>query len=178
MQKLYNKNYQKIGILGGTFDPPHKAHLDISKIALKKIKLDIVIWLVTKQNPFKVKPNLNIKTRIKLSKKVAKNFKKIKIKYLDKVVHSKKTYDLLCYLKKNNKKSKLFFLMGADNLINFHKWHKWKKIPKIAKLCIFNRLNYSKKALNSLASKKLKKEDWMYIKSKNLNISSSKIRKI
>ena len=71
MQKLYIKNYQKIGILGGTFDPPHKGHLHISKIALKKIKLDIVIWLVTKQNPFKVKPNLNIKTRIKLSKKVA-----------------------------------------------------------------------------------------------------------
>jgi len=56
LQKLFKKNYNKIGILGGTFDPPHIGHLHISKIALKKLRLDAVIWVITKQNPLKQKP--------------------------------------------------------------------------------------------------------------------------
>ena len=68
MLKLSKKNI-KIGILGGTFDPPHIGHLYISKIALKKLKLSKLIWAVTKRNPLKKKPYLDVKTRIKLSKK-------------------------------------------------------------------------------------------------------------
>jgi len=56
LQKLSKKNYTKIGILGGTFDPPHIGHLHISKIALKKLRLDNLIWLITKQNPLKQNP--------------------------------------------------------------------------------------------------------------------------
>ena len=84
---------------------------------------------------------------------------------------------MLNFLKKKNKKIKLFFLIGADNLIKFHKWNKWEKIPELAKIIVFARPNYSFKALNSIASKKLKKKDWMYINSKKINISSSLIRK-
>ena len=112
-----------------------------------------------------------------MSKKILKNHKKIVVKYFDNKIESKNTYDLLNLLKKNNKKANFFFLMGADNLINFHKWYKWKKIPEIAKIAVFSRANYSKKALNSVASKKLKKQKWIYIKSKKVNISSSLIRK-
>ena len=84
---------------------------------------------------------------------------------------------MLNFFKKKNKKKKLFFLIGADNLITFHKWNKWKKIPELAKIIVFARPNYSMKALNSIASKKLKKRDWMYVNSKKMNISSSLIRK-
>ena len=114
---------------------------------------------------------------MQLSKDILKNQKKISIKYLDNVVKSGNTFSLLNYLKKNNKKIKLFFLIGADNLINLHKWNKWKKIPELAKIVVFARPNYSTKALNSVASKKLKKKDWLYINSKKMNISSSLIRK-
>ena len=154
MKKLLKNKYTKVGILGGTFDPPHIGHLHISKIAMKKLKLDNVMWVVTKHNPMKVKPYLNTKIRIRLSKKITENQKKIFVKYLDNKVKSKNTFDLLNYLKKKNKKIKLFLLIGADNLIKFHKWKKWKKIPEIAKIVVFARSNCSTEALNSIASKK------------------------
>ena len=177
MQKLSKKNYIKIGIFGGTFDPPHKGHLYISKIALKKLKLNKLIWVVTKKNPLKQKPYLSIKARINLSKEMTKKEKKIFVKYFDDKIKSINTFDLLNYIKKKNQKTKLFFLIGADNLAKFHKWNNWKKIPKLAKIIIFPRQNYSIKSLNPIASKKLNKKDFIYINSKKINISSSLIRK-
>ena len=83
MKKYNKKNYIRIGVLGGTFDPPHKGHLHISRVAIKKLKLNKVFWLVTKKNPLKKKPHLKIKQRIKLSKEMTKKNRKITIKYFD-----------------------------------------------------------------------------------------------
>ncbi len=177
MKKKNKKIIKKIGILGGTFDPPHKGHLYISKTALKKLRLSKIIWVITKKNPLKKKPQLKTKIRIELSKAITKREKKIFIKYLDNKIKSSNTYNLLKYLKKNNNKASLFFLMGADNLSKFHKWHNWKKIPKIAKIVVFKRKKYSIKSLNSAVSKNIDKNDWIYIKSKEINISSTLIRK-
>jgi nicotinate-nucleotide adenylyltransferase len=74
--KVNKKKNTKLGILGGSFDPPHKGHVYISKTALTKLKLDKLIWVVTKKNPYKKKPYLNTKIRIKLSKNLVKNEKK------------------------------------------------------------------------------------------------------
>ena len=177
MQKLFKKNYTKIGILGGTFDPPHSGHLYISKIALKKLKLNKLIWIVTKKNPLKRKPYLNTKTRIKLSKKITNKKKKIFVICFDDKIKSISTFDLLNHIKRKTKKAKLYFLIGADNLVKFHKWKNWKKIPKLARIVVFARQNYSMKSLSFIASKKLDKKDLMYINSKKINISSSLIRK-
>ena len=116
---------------------------------------------------------MKIKERIKLSKKITKKEKKITIKYFDDKIRSTNTFDLLYYLKKKIK-ANLFFLIGADNLKKFHKWKNWRKIPKLAKFVVFPRGNYS---FNSVAAKKLNKNDFIYIKSKKINISSSIIRK-
>ena len=177
MKKIFKKNYKKIGLLGGTFDPPHVGHVHISKIALKKLKLDFIFWIITKQNPFKKKPHLKTSARIKLSKKITKKIRKIGIEYFDNLIKSKNTYDLLNYLKKNNKSKKLFFLIGADNMINLHKWKNWQKIPKLAKIVVFARTGYSSRALKSIAAKRLNKKEWQYINSSKINISSSLIRK-
>jgi nicotinate-nucleotide adenylyltransferase len=170
---LINKNYPRVGILGGSFDPPHLGHLHISKIALKKLKLNKLIWIVTKQNPLKKKPFLDIKKRMKLSEHITNKQKKISVKYLK----SPNTFDVLYYLKRKNIKINLFFLMGEDNLIQFHKWKNWKKISQLAKIVVFARTGYSGKALSSVAAKKLKKKDWVHINSKKMNISSSLIKK-
>ena len=177
MKIILEKKYKKIGILGGTFDPPHEGHLNISKIAIKKLKLKKIIWLITKQNPLKKKPFLSVNIRKKLSKSLVKKNKKISIRYVDDLVKSKNTFNLLKFLLKKEKKIKLYFLIGADNLVYFHKWKNWKKIPKLAKIVVFARPNYSTKALSSIAAKKLKKEDWIYLNYKKINISSSLIRK-
>ena len=176
MQKLIKKNY-KVGILGGTFDPPHQGHLYISINALKKLKLNKLIWMITKKNPLKKKPYLNLKTRIKLSKKITKKNKKIFVQSLDAKIKSSNTFNLLNSFKKKNKKIKIYFLIGSDNLLKFHKWHNWKKIPKLAKIVVFPRENYSIKSLNPTAAQKLNKKDWIFIKSKKINISSTLIKK-
>ena len=176
MYKSSKKNI-KIGILGGTFDPPHIGHLYISKIALKKLKLNKILWAITKKNPLKRKPHLNIKKRLKLSKKITAQEKKIFVSCYDIKIRSLSTFDLLSYIKKREKKTKIYFLIGADNLVKLHKWDNWKKIPQLAKIVVFPRGNYLLKKKKYIASKMLKKRDLIYINSKKVNISSSIIRK-
>jgi len=174
LKKYREKNYTRIGILGGTFDPPHVGHLHICKVALKKLNLKKILWIVTKKNPFKKKPYLDEKNRIQLSKQITKNNNKIFVRYYDNKIKSSSSFKLLNYIKNKNKNTKIFFLIGADNLKKLHKWKNWKKIPKLAKIVVFPRDGYS---FASIISKKLSKKDIIYIKSKKINISSSLIRK-
>jgi nicotinate-nucleotide adenylyltransferase len=176
LYKSSKKNI-KIGILGGTFDPPHIGHLYISKVALKKLKLNKILWAVTKKNPLKKPPYLNIKKRLKLSKKITIGEKKIFVYCYDNKIKSPNTFDLLKYIKKKEKKAKIYFLIGADNLIKFHKWSNWKKIPQLAKIVVFPRGNHLLEKKKYIASKVLKKRDLIYINSRKVNISSSLIRK-
>lgn len=173
---MVKENLNKIGILGGSFDPPHIGHVHISKQAIKKLKLNEVLWVVTRQNPLKKKVYLSTSLRLKLSKNILKNQKKILVKSFSSKISSENTFDLLKNLKKKNKNSKFYFLIGADNMINLHKWKKWKKIPSLAKIVVFARTNYSKLALKSVASRQLDKKDWLYISGDKVNISSTLIR--
>ena len=145
--------------------------------ALKKLKLNKLIWAITNKNPLKKKPYLKIKTRIKLSKKITNKEKKIFVLYLDNKIKSSNTFDLLNYIKRKQKKTKLYFLIGADNLIKFHKWKNWKKIPELAKIVVFPRDNHLIRKNKYIVLKRLKKKDLIYINSKKVNISSSLIRK-
>jgi nicotinate-nucleotide adenylyltransferase len=180
MVKLENKlkiKKIKIGILGGSFDPAHKGHLAISREALKRFNLRSIIWAITSQNPFKKKSPNDLKKRIVICKKIIGKNKSIKVKYFEDIINSNKTADLIVYLSKN-KKYKLFFLMGADNLINFHKWYKWKNILKKSKLIVFDRHGYKKKSLNSKTYMSLNKKHISFIEFNKVNISSSQLRKI
>jgi len=173
------KNYKKnIGILGGSFDPAHKGHLKVSIEAKKKFKINKIIWAVTKKNPFKLKCHFTLKKRMAIAKKIAKKKKFISVKFFEDKIKSNKTIDLINYLKKKNKREEIFFLMGADNLISFHKWHKWKIISSKCNILVFDRTNYKSKSLKSVAFKKLNNKRLKFVKFKKINISSSKLRKI
>ena len=167
----------KVGILGGTFDPAHKGHLEISKQAKKKFNLKKIIWAITKKNPFKEKSKLSLKNRIQFAKKVIKKNEFIKIKFYENKIGSNKTIDLINYLKKD-KKLEINFIMGADNLIHFHKWYKWKSISKRCTILVFDRQGYKAKSLKSITFKRLSDKRLTFIKFKKVNISSSKLRKI
>ena len=103
--------------------------------------------------------------------------KNIHVRFYENKIKSVNTIKLLKYIKSKNQNAVLFFLLGADNIVKFHKWRNWRKIPNFAKLVIFPRKNFSTRSNKAIALKKLKKADLIYIKSKLINISSSLIRK-
>ena len=129
---------KKIGVLGGTFDPAHKGHLEISKQAKKRFGLKNIVWAITKQNPFKDESRSNLRTRMQFAKKIIGKNNYIKVKFYEEKIGSNRTIDLIRYLSKEQK-NEIYFIIGADNLINFHKWYKWKSIVKKCNILVFDR---------------------------------------
>jgi len=166
-----------LGILGGSFDPAHIGHIKISNIARKKYSLNKIIWAITKKNPFKKKSSKSLKERMDYAKKINIKNKFIKVEFFESKINSNKTIDLINYLKKKNYKN-IFFIMGADNLVKFHKWHKWKEISSNCNILVFDRNGYKSKSLKSVAFKKFNKKGLEFINFKKVNISSSQLRKI
>jgi nicotinate-nucleotide adenylyltransferase len=180
MAKLVNKLKSqkiKIGILGGTFDPAHKGHLKISIQAKKKFKLKKIIWAITKKNPFKSESTSNLRNRTQFAKKLIGKNDYIKVKFYEGKIASNRTFDLIKHLNKD-KKVEIYFIMGADNLINFHKWYKWKSIIKECNILIFDRQGYKAKSLKSVTLNGKNKKNLTFINFKKVNISSSQLRKI
>ena len=182
MDKLENDlkriNFKNIGILGGSFDPPHKGHVTISTEAKKKFKLEKVIWAITKRNPLKSRSSLSLNKRIYLCKKISSKYKFINVRYYENLIRSNRTINLINYLKKKFSGCEFYLIMGADNLINFHKWKRWREISKKCKILIFDRKGYKSRSLKSKSYKKLGKKVINFIKFKKVNISSSQLRKI
>ena len=182
---------KKIGLLGGSFDPPHKGHLFISAEAKRLLKLDEVWWIVTPQNPLKILKPATYKERIDNCKKITRNYP-IHIKEIEKKIGSNYSYKTINYILNHYKNIKFFWLMGADNLINFHKWEKWQKIFNNMSIVIFKRHSYNTKALKSIAAKKYvqnrilkskinledfnKLPSWVIVENKEIKISSTEIR--
>ena len=171
------KRKKNIGLLGGSFDPPHKGHLTVSTTAKKRFKLDNIIWAITKKNPFKKKSKLSLNERIKLAKKIIKFNKFIKIKYFEDKIKSNRTINLINFIKKKDN-CKIFLIIGADNLIKFHKWYKWKLISQKCNILVFDRQGYKAQSLKSIAFKRLGQKNLKFINFKKVNISSSKLREI
>ena len=106
MVKLENKlefKKIKVGILGGTFDPAHKGHLEISVQAKKRFELKNIIWAITKKNPFKNESSSNLRSRTQLAKKLIDKNNFIKVKFYEDKIASNRTIDLIKYLNKEKK---------------------------------------------------------------------------
>ena len=167
---------KKIGILGGSFDPAHKGHLIISKIAIKKLKLKKVYWVVTKKNPFKTKTLYSIEKRITKIKKIIKKIKGIEVLYLEDKVKSSRSIDAIKFILKKEKLKSLYFIVGSDILLEFDKWKSWKKIVKLTKLVVLSRTGYDKKGNRSTVVKYLNKKNIIFIKNRPIQISSTLLR--
>ena len=172
-----NNKKIKVGILGGSFDPAHKGHLAISKEAKKRFNLERIIWAITKKNPFKSESETLLSKRIKDCKKIIGANSFIKVRFYENIIKSNKTIDLINYIKKN-KNIEIYFLMGADNLINFHKWFQSKLISQKCNIVVFDRHGYKKNSLKSKTFKRLNNKTLTFVEFKKVNISSSQLRKI
>ena len=172
MASTHNKY---IGLLGGSFDPAHKGHLGISKIALKKLKLKKIYWVITKKNPFKNKTFYSLEERVKYAKKISRTQKKIQTVYLDNIIKSSRVIDVVNYFIKKKNIKNIYFIIGSDNLIRFHKWKSWKKIVKLVKLIVFSRRGYDRKGMKSMVVKNFKNKI-VFIKNKHIAISSSQLK--
>ena len=166
----------KIGILGGSFDPAHKGHVEISKIAIQKVRLEKIYWIITKKNPFKKKPFFSLDERIRKSKDILKKNKKIKVLYLDEKLKSTRTIQTINYFFYKKKHKKLYLIIGSDTLLNFYKWKSWKKIVKLVKLIVFSRRGYDRKGMKSIVVKNFKNRI-IFIKNKPISISSTQLKK-
>jgi nicotinate-nucleotide adenylyltransferase len=133
----------RIGLFGGTFDPPHWAHLAASLLALKRLKLDSVWWLVTPGNPLKNTSGLApLQQRIAAARRLI-HHPSIHVTGLEAVINKKYTYDTLKWLLARCPGVRFVWIMGADNLRSFHRWQKWRGIAKLMPFVVVDRLGPS-----------------------------------
>ena len=110
-----------------------------------------------------------------MCQKIIKGNKKIQLKHYEDKLKSKSSITLVNYLKKS-KKYKIFFIIGSDNLINFHKWKNYKQLIKMSILVVFSRKGFDTKAKKSVIMKHLKSKNIKFFKNLKINVSSSQLR--
>lgn len=146
----------RIGLFGGTFDPPHQAHLAASLLAMKRLKLDRVWWLVTPGNPLKNTMHLApLDERIAAARRLT-HHPRIDVTGLEAVIKTRYTYDTISWLIARCPGVRFVWIMGADNLRSFHRWQRWRDIANLVPIVVVDRLGPSLYAASSTAGQALR----------------------
>jgi nicotinate-nucleotide adenylyltransferase len=147
----------RIGLLGGSFNPPHAAHRALSLFALKRLQLDRVWWLVSPGNPLKDTRALPpLGERIAAARAVA-NHPRIDVTGLEALISTRYTIDTVIALRRKFPTLRFVWLMGADNLAQFHRWRNWQGIAAALPIAVIDRPSDSLRALASPAAQALSK---------------------
>jgi nicotinate-nucleotide adenylyltransferase len=148
-------NGMRIGLLGGSFNPPHVAHRAISLFAIKRLKLDQVWWLVTPGNPLKDPGALrDLDARADAARQMA-NDPRIDVSCLEAVIGTRYTIDTITYLRRRATGLRLVWIMGADNLAQFHRWQNWRRIASEVPIAVIDRPPQSFRAMAAPAAQAL-----------------------
>jgi len=185
-------NGMRIGLLGGSFNPPHLAHREISRFALKRLQLDRVWWLVTPGNPLKENGALHaLGERMKAARAVAQD-PRIEVSCLESVIRTRYTIDTINTLRRRASGLRFVWIMGADNLAQFHRWQDWRRIAAQVPIAVIDRPPQSFRALAAPAAQALSRyrlpeneaahladqhpPAWVFLTGLKLNLSSTGLR--
>jgi nicotinate-nucleotide adenylyltransferase len=148
----------RIGLFGGTFDPPHGAHLGASLLAMKRLKLNRLWWLVTPGNPLKDTRGLAPLDRRIAAARALTRHPRIEVTGFEAVINTPYTYDTLKYLKRRCPGVRFVWVMGADNLRSFYRWQNWRGIAQLMPIAVVDRMGSSLYATSGRAAQAL----WRY----------------
>jgi nicotinate-nucleotide adenylyltransferase len=142
----------RVGLLGGSFNPPHAAHKLISSIALKRLRLAQVWWMVSPGNPLKDRSELApLAERVRLCREASASAQ-IKVTAFEASLHTSYTASTLGFLVQRMPLVKFVWLMGADNLASFHRWRDWQSIFRLMPIAVADRPHMRYRALSSPAA--------------------------
>jgi nicotinate-nucleotide adenylyltransferase len=146
-----------IGLLGGSFNPPHQAHRAASLFALKRLGLDRVWWLVTPGNPLKSADGLpSLAQRIAAALAVAAH-PRIAVSDIEAAIGTRYTFDTLVWLTRRCRGVRFVWIMGADYLREFHRWRNWRGIAGLVPIAVVDRFGSSLEATASPAARALRR---------------------
>ena len=143
---------QVVGLLGGSFDPPHAGHAHLSREAMKRLGLDRLWWLVTPGNPLKPKPHVPLARRMAQARALIHD-PRITVTDIETRLGTRATADTLDALQRRYPGVRFVWLMGADNLAGFHRWNRWQSILHSVPVAVFARPGAQMAALNSRAAR-------------------------
>ena len=143
---------QAIGLMGGSFNPPHDGHLLISRLALQRLRLDRLWWLVTPGNPLKSAAGLTeMHARLEAAERLARD-PRITVTGFEAEIGSRFTWDTIAWLDRRAPGVHFVWIMGADNLSQFHLWRRWRDIADLAPIVVVDRPGSTLRALSSRAA--------------------------
>ncbi len=147
----------RIGLFGGSFNPPHEGHRLASLIAIKRLKLDRLWWLVTPGNPLKQNTGLpDMAKRMAAARKLA-DHPKIVVSGLEAQIGTRYTYDTISWLVQKCPNVQFVWIMGADNLASFHRWQHWREITKLVPIAVIDRPGSTLKAAHARTAQALER---------------------
>jgi nicotinate-nucleotide adenylyltransferase len=142
----------RIGLLGGSFNPAHEGHRHISVEALRRLRLDRIWWLVTPGNPLKSRGELaTLSNRIEGARRVAAH-PRIDVTAFEAALPTVYTVDTVAFLLRRNPTTHFVWLMGSDNLAQFHRWRQWRKLLAMLPVAVMHRADLRLPALASPAA--------------------------
>lgn len=144
----------RVGLLGGSFNPAHSGHLHISLLALRRLQLDEVWWLVSPQNPLKPVAGMAPYDERLASARSAARDRRIRVSEAESELNTRYTVDTLQRLRTRHPKHRFVWIMGADNLIQVTQWQRWHDIFRTVPVAVFDRPTYSFRALAGMAARR------------------------
>ena len=129
----------RIGLLGGSFNPPHEGHALITRLALRRLQLDRVWWLVTPGNPLKSQGELAaLQKRVEAARRLVAG-SRVVVSDIEARIGSRYTYETLAWIKRRAPRVHFVWIMGADNLRQFHRWRHWRAIADLVPIVVVDR---------------------------------------